>query len=1311
MDLETFTMRQETFTFLRSAWSQGRPIIPLFGAGISVAAGLPTTSQIVEYLIRFRYLAQLEGWPDCSDYVAQRGWPSRHQLNADLLVKSCAHHQNPKKLTAALTDASIAASRAALQAEMGRHHPTVARFMEKLAEKAQAPQDLPRCEWAPLLQMITGGRQSLIDLFFDRLIRGRRPSLGHRFVAFLTKFLNWSPIITTNFDDLIEVALREEGVSPVVYELVSGASMPDARLVASHLSVLKIHGGSFGLRAGLDLNDAVDQATADFFDRCLPRDAVLVVVGYGGGDARIVTLIDALTSNRSADRSRPVRWSRGERDVVWVHWQMHRPRLPNALARHARLLETADGSLFLQELYTRLSLSHAVGQHAYRTLVPVQELFPTEAGSAGGPPEEVSARAARLAVRDRASHEEYLNHTPLWFNLYEVDSLSTFFSLLAEQIRIFDRSFPPRVLSPVGILKQELSRLGLSSKAARQAFDELVRPWCVRLASALRRGRYFLCVDAVRAFANLHPAWRNESETNAEFKLNMLDPFVRFLELLYDETKTPAAIPKCNPLESVLPPLPHGLGDSQIAIVLERTERTAGLDLGRHPNISVHWCRRPDEDVPDPETVTVMDRSTELWPCVEAIVNTAASFRRPRSLVGLIRVASLYLERQHRPVWQGLLDRSDQETIDRRIAGRQTVLYRELERAIELLVERGLLLPLDGASYAMDYNARDAAFGQIPCEEQVQLQDDIADYYRIMLYEQSHDLGAWFEYIFHRVASIRLAWTNGVGDEEDRDLKLRWLIAALRRERAYLIGRGQASAVLHTMARIKEFLGTLPKSGGFVDQVEDIETEIWRDITDFTECKERNLSRLSRSLTGHGPRPPESYCLEGLIEKLATPGDDVAHWAQVGIELGTCLSAPHVAKMEDDNDPTLGEAERLLEKVIETLAMASSQRPGDEDLADLQIHAYLARMDAHLRRASAWTGDAATKPWSKPDQELIEECVRAAEERLRYQGDGAGLRRRRGLMRCLRARSLLFANRFGEANEELNRAHAFMSRAGGPDGRTALAIYHLHRAEYCLAHAQVLGEQDRSGKPSAEAPWLLEVADGALQQAELLLAQGRRDVFWWGRLFILRALCELETVGASIRRLAPSNVQAQPVLLTDGDVAALDIDQQFVRALHAVEGGLSNTFLMEQRHALLDDLWDSLETRHRSFCELVLPKGADVERGAYERWRLLNARANLHPYFLARKARWPVAAGEAHVDKQTLPLTDFQDRGLAVVTPDDFSGGVGPLTVDLDVQNTRVCALKVQWVGNGRRALRIERPSFPQRLQLRRIRNHLASNG
>src|SRR6185436_8388932 len=205
------------------------------------------------------------------------------------------------------------------------------------------------------------------------------------------------------------------------------------------------------------------------------------------------------------------------------------------------------------------------------------------------------------------------------------------------------------------------------------------------------------------------------------------------------------------------------------------------------------------------------------------------------------------------------------------------------------------------------------------------------------------------------------------------------------------------------------------------------------------------------------------------------------------------------------------------------------------------------------------------------------------------------------------------------------------------------------------------------------------------------------------RLFILQARLGIELLQSMI-----ADVQRREVQHTD----VLDLEEQMVRALHSIAGGLANIYENDQREALLDDLWDQLEDAHHAFCDLLGDRAQTRQREptTWERWRMLNARAGLYWYFEARKNRIPVLDATARVHGSTGKVRDCSDRSVKV----EFAGKVNVTTgqecrVQLTVAGVDIEMLDSRVVSNSDVAagcvviVRFKRPGFSQRLTIRTV--------
>ena len=114
----------------------------------------------------------------------------------------------------------------------------------------------------------------------DRELGLKTPTTGHRAIARLVADGAIRLIITTNFDRLIEEALAEVGVDPVVIanEEAAGSAPPPDR---SRCTLVKLHGDCLDtrLRNTPEESAAYEAHLAQFLERAL-EDYGLVVVGW-----------------------------------------------------------------------------------------------------------------------------------------------------------------------------------------------------------------------------------------------------------------------------------------------------------------------------------------------------------------------------------------------------------------------------------------------------------------------------------------------------------------------------------------------------------------------------------------------------------------------------------------------------------------------------------------------------------------------------------------------------------------------------------------------------------------------------------------------------------------------------------------------------------------------------------------------------------------------------------------------------------------------------------------------------------------------
>jgi len=1213
--------RDEVFGFLRSSWLAGKPIVPLLGAGISVGSAIPVTQHLVDYLIKVKCLSQLEKWDDCSEYLRFRGWPSRHQLNIDLVART----EKSGDLSKRLRQAKHHLITEALTSQLGPRQPTVRELLLLLGDtRDELVRDRPpwaallQVPWAALLQVMTDRRQSLVDSFYDRLVRDRHPSAAHRFLACLTKLVGWNLVLTTNFDDLVETALRDEGLPPVVYELLSNGVMPDPLLVESHLAVIKMNGGAFDLRAGFELDEPLDPQSVAFFHRYLPKDVILLVLGYSGTERRVMSILESLAEEFDEPRR-----------IVWVNPSPDCPKDPSKhLNKAIWRLRHSDAGLFLQELYERLTFSHAVGAQPYDVLHHLPDV-------AADPPEgrsrkqlfvrnarENELRSSLLAQYlepdadegDAESPDEDSGVTPpfekIWFNLYELPSLATFLDLLIEKLRRRDRSLPPLILSPAVDFPE------LPGSDHEELKPRRIR-WYRYLATALRRYKYLIAIDGVRAFSNDHPAAYLALTTSAAKKALATDIHRREAarrEHLYTFLREFGDFLRSHPL-----------GGSRIIVALDSHEASRGADL--EDGAEIRYVRRQKS-----ESGSVSTKVTKQYDVLHKLGKVhlklgavAVSFRRPRSRVALVRITAKALAKVKlaRPA-RYRSTRRDVRDLDRVVGDDWAQLYAQIEWAISDLSEAGFFIEQDGGAYCMDTDLRNNLFDHfvnVDSDAMKEIQSLIADYYRVDAYQQSQDLTAYLEYVFHRLASTELAGrAGGVRTPET------WLIASLEREGELLTGRGYASAVIASLddfsARCR-IVGNPDSRQWVTTRLTEMRVAVWQDLTSYQELIGHHLGVAREQLKflhraeGTNRIDAGLTLAEAMMELASSANrqqlDEPNHRTNRG-ELGKLVSDVRVTLQlketpvaQSDHIPrSLAEgAFGIVEQCRERAAAAPEDLATRKDLVKrlwrLEVSCLRALIDYRTREVNPWRrGRGGSSAALERSWKTLQGYYDRGIDVLRAQAHGEQGLEAQCRLRCAKARGLYLLGKFGHADQELNRAQAFAARAQGWDAPITQAICWLYRAEHCLLHGRSIRE--KSGRPKRKS--LFNAAENALAQAEELLLPARRDVFWSCRLFILKAQLECERLRLMV---AAVGVVPQP------EAERVKAEATLLSALHAVAAGLANVHDNRRRRTRLDDLWDDLEDLHRSLSR------SERDSKTEERWREYNVRSGLDFYYRERR--------------------------------------------------------------------------------------------
>ena len=136
--------------------------------------------------------------------------------------------------------------------------------------------------------------------YIEKLLEGSHPNWGYVYLASLLQAKVFNSVFTTNFDDLINEAcyLYTDGVRPVVCAHDSGAV--DIRLTTARPKIIKLHGDFLFdsiLKNTKSETERLSRNMKESF-RKFGREYGLVVVGYGGRDNSVMSILENLLRSR-----------------------------------------------------------------------------------------------------------------------------------------------------------------------------------------------------------------------------------------------------------------------------------------------------------------------------------------------------------------------------------------------------------------------------------------------------------------------------------------------------------------------------------------------------------------------------------------------------------------------------------------------------------------------------------------------------------------------------------------------------------------------------------------------------------------------------------------------------------------------------------------------------------------------------------------------------------------------------------------------------------------------------------------------------
>lgn len=1159
---------------ITNAVARGYGFVPLIGAGFSVASGIPVADGFRDMLL-----------PYVKD-AAEGKWSPEHGFH---LVKQYeAMPAAPKRMQLLMKWARAVTSKdnderaRQLRLEAIGTYPdwrSMLRFLSRIGRDSDGK------------PMLIAPDPTLTDLFFKKVTDGRQPNLAHNLLGHLADGLRIHTILTTNFDDLLEQAFERLRMPLQCFDVHLNAGLPASKIVMGARSLIKLHGGRYGLRADVSLDELPtlsDQwAFVDYFRRPeLPKGdpaATLkhaLVMGVSGRDRRTISLLaKAMVDLKDLQ----VFWTHYDRkESVTVELEYVAAQLGiskddvTTFADRVHELEVLDPGLFLFELYQRLHHALPPSGVSYSGIARVPGYAAGHAPGAksksdGGydyakilhpgllernanrlveqcgspfsekPPSRIIAVSGADGVTLAASEafwKLYTRYTCIWFDLSQYRQPADFRMTLLEAVAI-----------KVG-RGHEISQLPHDISAAdfraclHDFAKESSRPILVFVNGREPLGSCCGWYDHNinnRSAATSDAFWAcfNALVEGGQSHLRLV--------VLYRPTDQRALSSPPSNFSACSKPV-----ELSIACLLTNTEEIVSAVLA--------WLQKEDSK----ET---RDRKVRF-------VYALTLFRRSRPHAALSSWALLRApnrwhadasaddnDAQRAKEGAGWLEILEEYGVVRFKAGGFVWIYNDVRERLQLEIQT-----------KPDW--REITDGRAICHQ------GIADWYA-KLFRSSNDPQAAVESLYHRFCAIRFAKTKtspGKADLEPQELtrtSLQEALHILGIARNAILSRGHldnAKELPKAVCALRNGINgpgceSRPLMARFSKQL------LWQ-CRDLLECLYRRSTNYKAAIAqgkilhGLGAEPRESR-LSG--DELS---DAMQHYRQAvcytGLrqyedahkrfrELFKALEADSLLKGED------------IDSMRQSAAKWSGNLAIGEDKIKLGIRAsgrymFLLLLEAQTVRLNEDVGAA------RMLFRQAEAVYTMATTLLRYAADVEFINRHNVYVRTLYGVLLGNLECFLEANRRFNEAAAYLALQPFQKSSTAWAVIDLRRAEVYLRHAEKirpeLEKRDAeflmiSDASSLLCLSLLDDAEAALERAQRFLISHREYVWWWALLYELklRAYCyRAKLMGPSSRDLRiPMDVSCADAWLASGSRLARHDVFRLARLVH-LYGQIPNKF-------------------------------------------------------------------------------------------------------------------------------------------------------
>lgn len=371
----------EFINLLRKDLDEGYRVVPLIGAGFSATAGFPLLVDLHERDLPYWIVRALglNPWATTDSRLHDRrnsvwdprrgGWP---EMASEIALHATSPHRqlsrsgsaNPTEVPPGPYSRERAAQVLTLAIESLKAKREAASLRYSVVWEAR--EALNR-DWRAMIEFLSrlqrrnwNGRRklglgtvddSVTDSLFNYFNHRRKPALTHRMLEALAPVWRSHVLITTNFDTLIEQAFHIVGTSLLSFDVPRAIALPDAGLVLAQRSLLKLHGGRFGLRVDESIDRPVDDRDVENFLAYLAGHRL----SGESCDDKVAIFVSGLSCRDR--RTQSLLWAACERfRNLRIYWLRFTDRLPDFLESQRYDIEIRDlahpeHGLLLLQLY------------------------------------------------------------------------------------------------------------------------------------------------------------------------------------------------------------------------------------------------------------------------------------------------------------------------------------------------------------------------------------------------------------------------------------------------------------------------------------------------------------------------------------------------------------------------------------------------------------------------------------------------------------------------------------------------------------------------------------------------------------------------------------------------------------------------------------------------------------------------------------------------------------------------------------------------------------------------------------------------